>query len=68
MTCGKILGGGMGYTERCGGLWMGHVSKCGSCKSKEIRDENRILQRENLRLQNKILKKQLADLVQTKGE
>lgn len=39
----------------CGQMWMGRIIKCDEC-------EHRDLVRENLRLQNQLLKKRLKDL------
>lgn len=52
MTCGKALGGAMGYRKTCGGLWMGEIAQCSKCRRKE-------LELENIRLQNKLIKLQI---------
>lgn len=53
--CYKIIGSGMGYNIKCGGLWMGNVEQCQNCKTKDLKTEN-------ARLQNELLKKQLKAL------
>jgi len=54
MSCGKVLGGGMGYSMRCGCPWMGSIAKCSDCE----REESEI---ENLKLQNRALKESLKN-------
>ncbi len=58
--CGKTIGGAIGYSRKCGGLWMGKISQCEKCRLKEIRSETIKLQHENAKLQNILLKKQLS--------
>lgn len=53
--CGKTLGESGGYTRKCGGLWMGYLEQCDTCRTQDLKTEN-------VRLENKILKEQLRQL------
>lgn len=57
MGCGKSMGGAMGYSRRCGSLWMGNISLCDKCRRQEMRDEILRLQLEKARLEVKKLNK-----------